>query len=174
MWPIIEYLKEPELVVQFQGFFGVRYINTKTSITSDDEGLSSDATIPTQSNDEQSTGSGLQPITTNSLHKRNSSGSSETDEGFNEPRIDSQPEHHQYSQSEIICPYEITNKFWYYLFVIGTEFGDEIFYATMIPFWFWNIDGAVGRRVVFVWAVVMYIGKLSCVFGRFLDNLCFV
>lgn len=36
---------------------------------------------------------------------------------------------------------------------------DEIFYATMIPFWFWNIDGYVGRRVVFVWAIVMYVGQ---------------
>ena len=52
----------------------------------------------------------------------------------------------------------VTNKFWYYLFVLGTELGDEIFYASFIPFWFWNIDGAVGRRVVMVWTIVMYIG----------------
>ncbi|KAI8434576.1 hypothetical protein MSG28_003118 [Choristoneura fumiferana] len=41
----------------------------------------------------------------------------------------------------------INNKFWYWLFVLGTALGDEIFYATFIPFWFWNIDGAVGRRI---------------------------
>lgn len=29
----------------------------------------------------------------------------------------------------------ITNRFWYYLFVIGTELGDETFYACFIPFW---------------------------------------
>ncbi|CAB0006606.1 unnamed protein product, partial [Nesidiocoris tenuis] len=51
--------------------------------------------------------------------------------------------------------YAITNKFWYFLFVLGTELGDEIFYASFIPFWFWNIDGAVGRRVVMVWSIVM-------------------
>lgn len=61
--------------------------------------------------------------------------------------------------SNINSNVRITNKFWYYLFIIGTEFGDELFYATMIPFWFWNIDGAVGRRVVFVWSIVMYIGQ---------------
>lgn len=55
--------------------------------------------------------------------------------------------------------YEITNKFWYYLFVFGTALGDEVFYASFIPFWFWNVDGAVGRRVVLVWTVVMYIGQ---------------
>lgn len=65
------------------------------------------------------------------------------------------------SQSQQQHQYIITNKFWYYLFIIGTEFGDELFYATMIPFWFWNIDGAVGRRVVFIWSMVMYVGKMT-------------
>ncbi|XP_046395785.1 sphingosine-1-phosphate phosphatase 1-like [Ischnura elegans] len=55
--------------------------------------------------------------------------------------------------------YVVTNRFWYYLFCLGTALGDEIFYASFIPFWFWNIDGAVGRRVVLVWAITMYIGQ---------------
>ncbi|KAF6210157.1 hypothetical protein GE061_013259 [Apolygus lucorum] len=55
--------------------------------------------------------------------------------------------------------YIVTNKFWYFLFVLGTELGDEIFYASFIPFWFWNIDGAVGRRVVMVWSIIMCIGQ---------------
>lgn len=54
--------------------------------------------------------------------------------------------------------YLIKNKFWYYLFKFGTALGDELFYTAFIPFWFWNIDGAVGRRVVMVWTIVMYIG----------------
>lgn len=57
--------------------------------------------------------------------------------------------------------YTITNSFWYYLFLFGTELGDEIFYSSFIPFLFWNIDGAVGRRVVLVWAIVMTIGKIN-------------
>lgn len=55
--------------------------------------------------------------------------------------------------------YTIENKFWFYLFHFGTALGDETFYSSFIPFWFWNIDGAVGRRVVLVWAIVMYIGN---------------
>ncbi|KAL3269846.1 hypothetical protein HHI36_008904 [Cryptolaemus montrouzieri] len=55
--------------------------------------------------------------------------------------------------------YIITNKFWYWLFYIGTALGDEVFYTLFIPFWFWNVDGAVGRRVVLVWGIVMYIGQ---------------
>ncbi|KAB0794671.1 hypothetical protein PPYR_11510 [Photinus pyralis] len=55
--------------------------------------------------------------------------------------------------------FEIRNKFWYYFFLFGTALGDETFYTFFIPFWFWNIDGAVGRRVVLVWSIVMYIGQ---------------
>lgn len=58
----------------------------------------------------------------------------------------------------------VTNKYWYYLFVFGTALGDELFYTSFIPFWFWNVDGAVGRRVVLVWAIVMYIGKCKKIF----------
>ena len=61
----------------------------------------------------------------------------------------------------------ITKKFWYYLFIVGTALGDEIFYASFIPFWFWNIDGAVGRRVVLVWTIIMYIGNHRLIFFYF-------
>lgn len=53
----------------------------------------------------------------------------------------------------------VTNKFWYYLFLFGTYLGDEIGYAIIIPFLIWNVDSAVARKMVIVWAVVMYIGK---------------
>jgi sphingosine-1-phosphate phosphatase 1 len=53
----------------------------------------------------------------------------------------------------------ITNRFWYYLFLFGTYLGDEIGYAIIIPFLIWNIDSAVARKMVLVWAAVMYIGQ---------------
>jgi len=53
-----------------------------------------------------------------------------------------------------------TSRFWHYLFWFGTFLGDEIFYATMIPFWFWNVDSAVARRVVLLWSVTMYVGQV--------------
>lgn len=64
--------------------------------------------------------------------------------------------------------YIIENKFWYYLFLFGTALGDETFYSSFIPFWFWNVDGAVGRRVVLVWAIVMYIGMVVLVLKNYL------
>ena len=55
--------------------------------------------------------------------------------------------------------YVIHNYYWYWLFKFGTTLGDEIFYASVVPFWFWNIDGAVGRRIINVWALSMFIGN---------------
>ena len=31
--------------------------------------------------------------------------------------------------------------------------------ALVASFWFWNIDGAVGRRVILIWNLIMYIGQ---------------
>ena len=55
--------------------------------------------------------------------------------------------------------YRIKNLFWYYLFLLGTQLGDETYYSIFFCFWFWNIDGAVGRRLMLVWNLVMYIGQ---------------
>lgn len=65
----------------------------------------------------------------------------------NAPRREGDVDHH------------IANRFWYYLFLVGTYLGDEIGYAIVIPFLIWNVDSAVARKMVLVWAVVMYIGK---------------
>lgn len=107
--PLIAYLNSPQLVVNVQQFFGVKY---------------------------------------------NSGGKSRQQVNGQTPQqLKDDPE------SESPAKVTITNKFWYYLFLFGTELGDELFYATFIPFWLWNVDGQVGRRWVFVWAALMYIGQ---------------
>ncbi|KAJ6634824.1 Glucose-6-phosphate 1-dehydrogenase [Pseudolycoriella hygida] len=123
----IEYLKSPELVIKTQKFFGVKYLKYSDYI------YDNNCKVHRRTASDQS-----------------STGSSEADEGFIEPKECCDKINHSF---------EITNRFWYYLFVIATALGDEIFYATMIPFWFWNIDGYVGRRVVFIWSIVMYVGQ---------------
>ena len=45
------------------------------------------------------------------------------------------------------------------MFFLSSQLGDEKFYAFFFSFWFWNIDGAVGRRVILIWNLVMYIGQ---------------
>ncbi|XP_004698703.1 sphingosine-1-phosphate phosphatase 1 [Echinops telfairi] len=49
----------------------------------------------------------------------------------------------------------------YYLFTFGTELGNELFYITFFPFWFWNLDPLVGRRLVLIWVLVMYLGQCT-------------
>lgn len=138
MWNTIENLKRPELVVAVQEWFGVEYLNQNRC--EDDDDLVFDGNRSSEDSCHSFDGRGQ-----GNWHKRNISDQSDV------------------STSELKrngnSPVRIANKFWYYLFLFGTELGDELFYATMIPFWFWNIDGAVGRRVIFVWSIVMYVGQ---------------
>jgi len=63
------------------------------------------------------------------------------------------------SKSDHNDDYIIRNKFLYYLFQFGANLGNEIFYITFFPLWFWNIDGFVGRRLCIFWCIFMYIGQ---------------
>ncbi|XP_073949106.1 sphingosine-1-phosphate phosphatase 2-like [Choristoneura fumiferana] len=140
MWDnIIEYLKDPLLVVKVQNFFGVIY---KSSIRNNVGGADGEV-IHSERLEREMEDSEIRQ------HKRapsNISSSSYDTDTSAESAVE-----------ETEC--HINNKFWYWLFVLGTALGDEIFYATFIPFWFWNIDGAVGRRVILVWTVCMYLGQ---------------
>lgn len=149
MWnEYIEYLKQPLLVIKVQNFFGVVYKGYGIR----DEGYSPAG--------EESSYDESQLITSKTneseyqCHKRAPSNISCSSQTSSEYDFSTDSEAHK---DDVHCI--IGNKFWYYVFVLGTALGDEIFYATFIPFWFWNIDGAVGRRVVLVWTVVMYIGQ---------------
>lgn len=139
-----EYLKSPELVVEIQEFFGIEYLNKNILPNSKNSDLEN-----FQNNDE-----------TKKLRKRKISDESvksnqSTDNGFSSDDQENPAKK---------LTYKVRNKFWYYVFIIGTALGDEIFYATFIPFWFWNVDGAVGRRIIFVWSTCMYVGEFSIFF----------
>lgn len=147
MWDnAIEYLKDPLLVVKVQNFFGVIYKNTTQSNESSEILHSDRQELVSEECDLKH-------------HKRIPSNISSTSASS----CDTDSSQDGVGKDEVVCT--VNNRFWYYLFVLGTALGDEIFYATFIPFWFWNIDGAVGRRVVLVWTVVMYIGKQAALRG---------
>ncbi|XP_074852434.1 sphingosine-1-phosphate phosphatase 1-like isoform X3 [Carettochelys insculpta] len=55
----------------------------------------------------------------------------------------------------------IGNPFLYYLFSLGTELGNELFYMLFFPFCIWNLDPWVGRRLIIVWVWVMYLGQCT-------------
>jgi len=63
------------------------------------------------------------------------------------------------SEEASIIYYKISHDILHLLFLLGSQLGDETFYALFFSFWFWNIDGAVGRRVMLVWMLVMYFGQ---------------
>lgn len=144
----IEYLKGPELVIAVQEYFGIRYIKQKSTsnILNDRSKISENGHLLTTNINEHMNNSHRRNLSDDSNCSKVSSTESDASSSSNvsEDGIDD-------------C--EISSRFWYYVFIIGTALGDEIFYATFIPFWFWNIDGAVGRRVVFVWSSVMYVGE---------------
>ncbi|XP_001377789.1 sphingosine-1-phosphate phosphatase 1 [Monodelphis domestica] len=57
--------------------------------------------------------------------------------------------------------YGVRNWLLFYLFCFGTELGNELFYITFFPFWIWNLDAFVGRRLVIIWVLVMYLGQCA-------------
>ena len=152
MWKAIEYFKDPQLVAKVQKYYGVKVLPSSSSINGN--------VNSTLLQNDEITKTKKRPRTTQ--HEENSVTSNVTNStasknGYLPNELETEETLSSESESEV-KDYIVTNWFWYYLFVLGTALGDEIFYASFIPFWFWNIDGAVGRRVVLVWTAIMYIG----------------
>lgn len=161
---LIDYLKDPQLVATIQKLFGVKvyydkhFEEFKSKKTAQTEKRERNC-IKVDHNKENYIlafhNKKLNGYNINSSKKFN--GCTEQTEFLNQQKNESiNKEQTSVSDNP---HYVITNLFWYYLFLFGTELGDEIFYSSFIPFLFWNIDGAVGRRVVLVWAIIMTIGQ---------------
>lgn len=117
MWSFIEYLKRPELVVIVQEWFGIEYLNNEETNLNKTNYDSNISMRDNQNNiDEMSC---LKNENTN--HQRNDSRDVKN-------RCTNSPGDLEETNK---LGYRITNRFWYYLFVIGTEFGDEIFYGSL-------------------------------------------
>lgn len=154
MWSeVIEYLKDASLVAKIQKYFGVKIHYTQTWKEYCKENLSE---IHDNNSRNIKLNSNIFLLKSEEIKEN---GYIATEEKINNVNIYADDKQKQ-SSGIYNTNYTITNYFWYYLFLFGTVLGDEIFYSTFIPFWFWNIDGAVGRRVVLVWAIVMTIGML--------------
>lgn len=55
----------------------------------------------------------------------------------------------------------ISNRLLYYVFTLGTELGNELFYISFFPFLTWNFDPYVARRLIALWVWVMYLGQCT-------------
>ncbi|XP_046663816.1 sphingosine-1-phosphate phosphatase 2-like isoform X1 [Homalodisca vitripennis] len=167
VWGLIEYLKDPSLVLRFQRYFGVYSV----SEARERKNKFQSKVVPGVQNNivdgldtnvihlKQRTSSNSKTFKNNKpcVSVKSKENTSEVNGGINSSNL---ADDTFSSESDVeALPYVITIKFWYYLFLFGTYLGDEVFYASFIPFWFWNIDGAVGRRIVMVWTIIMYIGQ---------------
>ena len=143
--PLLAFLHSPQLVAKFQRYFGVT-INCLSRQSQ-----------PPLSIDSSSYSNGN---TSNykdhyNLRKRRVD-ESDLSDGSSVGDFSKQSSQNN-SQQEI--EYSVGNWFWYYLFRFAASLGYEIFYATFFPIWFWNVDGAVGRRFILLWAIIMYTGQ---------------
>ncbi|XP_014204122.1 sphingosine-1-phosphate phosphatase 1-like [Copidosoma floridanum] len=151
MWStFVQHYKDPLLVAKIQEFFGIQihYKNNSHEETKNKSGNEKSKSEKNGLNSEKSStlvhGSynQINENTTRERHKDVLSPSSEI------------------SAIENTKSHTIKNQFWYYLFVFGTELGDEIFYSLFFPFWIWNIDGTVGRRIILVWSIILTTGQV--------------
>ncbi|XP_046691811.1 sphingosine-1-phosphate phosphatase 1 [Silurus meridionalis] len=55
----------------------------------------------------------------------------------------------------------IESKFLFYLFTMGTELGNEMFFIVFFPFLMWNVDACVSRQVIVVWVWVLFFGQTT-------------
>uniref|UniRef100_A0A3Q2QZE4 Sphingosine-1-phosphate phosphatase 2 n=2 Tax=Fundulus heteroclitus TaxID=8078 RepID=A0A3Q2QZE4_FUNHE len=55
--------------------------------------------------------------------------------------------------------YEVRNWLLHFLFLLSAGLGHEVFYITCLPCIHWNLDPFLCRRLVNMWALVMYIGQ---------------
>uniref|UniRef100_A0A9J7XGQ9 Sphingosine-1-phosphate phosphatase 1a n=1 Tax=Cyprinus carpio carpio TaxID=630221 RepID=A0A9J7XGQ9_CYPCA len=53
----------------------------------------------------------------------------------------------------------IENRLLFYLFTVGTELGNEMFFILFFPFLMWNVDPYVSRQLIVVWAWVLFLGQ---------------
>uniref|UniRef100_A0ACB8G763 Uncharacterized protein n=1 Tax=Sphaerodactylus townsendi TaxID=933632 RepID=A0ACB8G763_9SAUR len=72
-----------------------------------------------------------------------------------------QPRRNSLTGESMHQAFRIHSRFLYYLFTLGTELGNELFYMLFFPFCIWNVDAWIGRRLIIMWVWVMYVGQCT-------------
>lgn len=187
MSAVIQYLDDPYLVVKFQRYFGV-IPNDKSGKRPVQNGVTPNAEVNKQEINGSANGTGISNGNTKSytngyIHQhiskngtiqnenavkhrshKEQNGNITTEEKANKKSIGWDMVSNQergIDDKWETDEYIITNKPLYYLFNFGANLGNEIFYITFFPFWLWNIDSFVGRRVCIFWALFMYLGQVT-------------
>lgn len=158
---LFNFFQDPHLVSGFQNFFGVYRVDSVSNgnvncLKNDKEANEKtkskrNSNIITIKYDRFDGDNILRHRKTPSSGSENSKSSAFTSDGEEISDVD--------SDLMYTAQCKIENKFWYYFFSFGAGLGYEMFYASFFPFWIWNIDGAVCRRVMNVWVLIMYVGQ---------------
>jgi sphingosine-1-phosphate phosphatase 1 len=137
---------DPYLVLSFQNLFGLKEVKEKERDVKEENG---DLTPAKYTNGHVSNGF-VNGYSKNGLIKN----------GHWKPSNDEKLLDNRELKSTRLQSYEY-NPFWHALFLFGSTLGNEIFYITFFPFLFWNIDEYVARKMVFLWALLMYCGQAA-------------
>jgi len=162
----VNYLKDPIHVWNFQRFFGLRKIREVRSLSEEGNWIALDSrTVPAPLPESVRVPS--TPVITQSSFEREyrinqrvrairKSLDTEDDDvcssGYSSEG--DTPE-----EEASVMYYKIGSYFWHILFHFATGLGDETFSAPVFVFIILNIDGNIGRQVLFIYCMLMYIGQ---------------
>jgi hypothetical protein len=176
---LLNYLNSPHLVANFQKVFGIEsHFDSEMTTTNDinhnyqivaNRNLLSNGYFH-HSNENGSTiqrnliineqnNNSHSSIETNSVNNNNNP--SQNQNQTKHKRNTSNTKKVDTDHTNIIANTTIHSQFWYYLFCLGAAMGNEVFYCLFFPFWFWNVDGAIARKVGFLWGIFMYVGQAT-------------
>ncbi|KAK6166735.1 hypothetical protein SNE40_023364 [Patella caerulea] len=68
---------------------------------------------------------------------------------------------HSNGTKDFLPEYKVKYALPYYIAMLGSFLGDELFYLTFYPFLLWNMDSVLARKTIFVWTLVMFIGQAT-------------
>jgi sphingosine-1-phosphate phosphatase 1 len=165
----INYLNNPQLVADFQKVFGIESRFDSQSAAAKLSSLSSTKTVnslpksPKQRPNKKKQRS-ISPKNQQSAQQENEKFKTENSNTENESKNKHRRQLSLVNNTDhanIIASTIIHSRFWFYLFHVGAAMGYEIFYCLFFPFWFWNVDGAIARKVGFLWGIFMYIGQAT-------------
>ncbi|TRZ01158.1 hypothetical protein DNTS_002838, partial [Danionella cerebrum] len=163
----MQYLEDPQHVARFQWLCGVRGTDPQGTLGNRESG--------TRGEEFQNEGGDASHVTTRrrmDTEKRNNglangavgenvTGRAEDDGENDAPCSAVKPLRRNSLTGDIGQEFIIENKFLFYMFTLGTELGNELFYISFFPFLMWNVDAFVSRRLVVVWVWVMYLGQCT-------------
>uniref|UniRef100_A0A8C2L9H2 Sphingosine-1-phosphate phosphatase 1 n=1 Tax=Cyprinus carpio TaxID=7962 RepID=A0A8C2L9H2_CYPCA len=165
---LMHYLQDPQHVARFQRLCGVRETEPRDRLRNgapsvrhgDVQNGGGDATRRRPAGAESGRGKGSN-VLANGAAGENVNGQARDKDGVEAQGSAVKPLRRNSLTGDVGQEFIIDNKFLFYLFTLGTELGNELFYISFFPFFMWNVDAYVSRRLVVVWVLVMYLGQCT-------------